>query len=641
MKLTNVGEFNNIYDFVNNKVELYKSREKNMETLFEFMFSEQDNIMAEMSDGYRIKKLSYGQVKAEIFAATPTLADILSDIPLGSMIGIYMSNSISWIKVLWTILACGYSPLLINTSLPDKVIEDILQTQGVGAVISDGKTFDVLTVSFEDALRPSDKTLSPRPFGSEIIFMSSGTSENVKLCAYNGENFFYQICDSYNIIKQCPAIATHYKGELKQLTLLPFYHVFGFIAVYLWFGFFSRTFVFLKDLNPVTIQNTIKKHEVTHFFAVPSVFERVHTAALSKIQARGDAAYKKFKRGIRISNSAGPLHDKFARSMLKEVREGLFGDSVSFLISGGGAIKPETLNFFNGIGYHLTNGYGMTELGITSFDKSASPKQLSKASIGSSFGYTEYKIDEGGQLLVRGKTRAARIITNGASVASSYDEWFETKDLVRLDGGCFYHLGRADDLVIGSSGENLNPTLIEPLLAVENCSGVCLIGDSDGSPIIIASVQNCFSLSRLNDITSSLEEALKAAKLDKAIKKIVLTSDPLMEAGDFKISRKKIKSKYLSGKFTVIEREKAEEHINSAVSELERELIELIAKALEKDPDKIGASDHFFHDLEGTSLDYFLLLDLVRSKYAIEINDSVSESLCSAKDFCDFIKSKS
>ena len=636
VKLTNIGRFDNIDDFIKDKLEKYKDREKTMESLFEFMFSEETNIMAEISDGYRIKKFSYGQIKNEIIAMSPTLAEGLSCVPKGAMVGIYMSNSINWIKIFWAVLLCGYRPLLMNTAFPDTLLNGIIQKHNVGAVISDGKRFDTLTLLTNDVAVASDKALENTPFGEEVIFMSSGTTGEVKLCAYNGENFFYQVLDSYNIVKQCPEIATHYKGELKQLALLPFYHVFGFIAVYLWFGFFSRTFVFLKDLNPTTIQNTIKKHEVTHFFAVPSVFERVHKAAVSKIKARDGKAYAKFSRALKIANSTKCFNKTVSKAFLKEVREGLFGDSVCFLISGGGGIDNSTLEFFNGIGYHLANGYGMTELGITSVEKSAHPKQLIKGSIGSPFGYSEYKIDGNGQLLVKGRTRAARIIIGDDVIKTDYDEWFATNDLVVERDGCYYHLGRADDLVIGSNGENLNPTIIEPMLKVQNCNEICLVADKDNSPVIIASVQNCFSQSRLDGVFDALHKAVSDANLDKLITKIVITSDPLMEKGDFKISRKKIRKKYIDGGFTVVEKNKTSEHIEEVSSKLEREIIELIAAALEKDASEIGPTDNFFLDLGGTSLDYFMLLDSVRAKYSVELSEN--STLYSARDFCDHIK---
>ena len=638
MKLTNVGSFDNIFDFVKHKIGIYQNREKTMETLFELMFSESENTMAEISDGYRIRKFSYGQIKSEISAAASTLAELLSDVPLGKMVGIYMSNSINWIKVLWCVIMCGYRPLLMNTSFSDAILEDILKKHDVGAVISDKKQFSVLTVLAEDALKPSDKKLDTREFGTEILFMSSGTTENVKLCAYNGENFFYQICDTYNIITQCPSIATHYKGELKQLALLPFYHVFGFIAVYLWFGFFSRTFVFLKDLNPATIQNTVKKHNVTHFFAVPSVFERVHKAVLSKVKAKDKKSYKKLCRALKISNSLGKANKAFAKSALKEVRENLFGDSICFLISGGGGIDTETLKFFNGIGYHLANGYGMTEIGITSFEKSASPKQLVKGSIGSQFGYTEYKVAEGDRLFVKGRTRASRIFMGDKIINTDYDEWFDTKDIVKVEKGRYYHCGRSDDLIVGANGENLNPVIIEPLLTVENSNGVCLIADESNSPVAIVSVQNCFSVTRLDGIFNAVERAITRANLDSVIKKVVITSESFMDAGEFKVSRKRVRRKYLSGELTTIERSRASEHIQTASARLEQEIIDIIAEILERDVSKVGATDHFFHDLGGTSLDYFMLLDAVRNKYSVEISEATSENLHSARDFYDFIR---
>lgn len=638
MKLTNVGSFDNIFDFVKHKVEIYKNREKTMETLFELMFSESENIMAEISDGYRIKKFTYGQLKAEICAAAPTLAEQLSDVPQGRMVGIYMSNSINWIKAFWCVIICGYRPLLMNTSFSSVILEDILKNHEVGAVISDKMQFSVLTVLAEDALKPSEKTLEARKYGTEVLFMSSGTTENVKLCAYDGESFFYQICDTNNLLTQCPSIATHYKGELKQLALLPFYHVFGFIAVYLWFGFFSRTFVFLKDLNPTTIQNTIKKHNVTHFFAVPSVFERVHKAVLSKVQARDKKSYKKLCRALKISNSLGKANKKFAKIFLKEVRENLFGDSICFLISGGGGIDAEALKFFNGIGYHLANGYGMTEIGITSFEKSASPKQLIKGSIGSTFGYTEYKVVDGDKLFVKGKTRASRILMGDRVINTDYDEWFDTKDLVRVEKGRYYHQGRADDLIVGANGENLNPIIIEPLLTVENSNGVCLIADENNSPVAIVSVQNCFSITRLDGIFNAVERAITRANLDSVIKKVVITSESFMDAGEFKVSRKRVRRKYLSGELTTIERARASEHIQKASARLEQEIIDIIAEILERDSEKVGATDHFFHDLGGTSLDYFMLLDTVRSKYSVEITEATSENLHSAREFYNFIR---
>lgn len=54
----------------------------------------------------------------------------------------------------------------------------------------------------------------------------------------------------------------------------------------------------------------------------------------------------------------------------RRMRENLLGESVPCGITGGSAHRRETLNSFNGIGYHLANGYGMTEIGIMSVELS-------------------------------------------------------------------------------------------------------------------------------------------------------------------------------------------------------------------------------------------------------------------------------
>ena len=431
MKLTNIHGFASIEQYISYKLADYTKREKNFESLFHYMFDETDNVMVENSDGYRVNRITYGEFKKQILAAVPTVADSFADIPAGEMVGLYMANCPEWILLFWAILAAGYRPLLMNTRLSDEVLEGILAEYQVKGVISDGKLFSAKTILKEDAVRPSDKAYVHRPFGNEVIFMSSGTSSHVKLCAYTGENFYYQVCDSVNIVKACPDICRHYKGELKHLALLPLCHVFGFIATYLWFGFFARTFVFPRDLNPATIQRTVKKHNVTHIFAVPMVWESVARAALSKIKARGDKTYRRFLRTSSMVNSLGSKGDFLAKRILSEVRDGLFGDSICFLISGGSDINLNTLRFFNGIGYHLANGYGMTEIGITSVERSRSKKILNSGSIGAPFGQTEYSIDESGKLLVRGKTRASRILCDGQETVTDPEGWFCTGDLMR------------------------------------------------------------------------------------------------------------------------------------------------------------------------------------------------------------------
>jgi len=639
MKLDNIGPFSTIDEYVKHKLAKYTKEEKNLETLFRYMFDESDNVMAELSDGYRIKKITYGQFRERIVSIAPTLERELRDVPKGSLVGLYMANSPEWIELFWATLMCGYDVLIMNTRLFDEVLEKSISDYAVKAVISDRKIFSVKTLIAAEVAVPSDLPPVTGPFGTHVIFMSSGTTENVKLCSYTGENFYYQICDSVNIIKNCPDIKRHYDGQIKQLVLLPLCHVFGFIAVYLWFAFFSRSFVFPKDLNPTTIQNTVKKHKVTHIFAVPMVWEAVHKAALGKIKGRGKGTYRKFRMMHAIASRTGGFGTWLAKRSFGELRDGLFGDSIQFLISGGSHIKTETLKFFNGIGYHMANGYGMTEIGITSVEKSKSKKILNSGSIGAPFGETEYRVAEDGELLVCGKTMASRVMQNGIARETDYTVPFHTGDLVRCVKGRYYIDGRKDDLIVSESGENLNPVLAERAVSVPGIDRTCVFLAKSGEVVLLANVSGCFSEEKLTAIWHALGDSISRAGLASEIKRIYFTNESLMAAGEFKPNRRRIARDFSSGKIRVIDPRKIKENLDELLSELENEVRKCFAEALgREDAESIGVNDGFFTDLDGTSIDYFALLGLIKKRFGVELITDGDQKPVTVKDICQFIK---
>lgn len=638
MKLTNISGFKNIEEYILHKLSLYELREKSFDTLFEFMFSEADNVMYETSVGYRIKKVTYGEAKAHILNTAGCVANALSGVERGSMVGIYMQNSPDWLRIFWCVIMLGYRPLLMNTRLPDAVLENIISDYSVGAVISDGKRFSVSTF-LNSELSVEGEPYESQGFGTEVIFMSSGTTDKVKLCAYTGENFYRQVCDSARVVSSCPGIRSHYKGELKHLVLLPFCHVFGFIAVYLWFGFFSRCFVFPKDLNPDTVRNTVKKHEVTHIFAVPMVWESVHKAVIAKIKEKGDKTFRKFMRATALVNKLpAALGDAFAKSALSEIRDALFGDSIRFMITGGSGIQKSAVEFFNGIGYRLVNGYGMTELGITSVETSSSKKVIAKCSVGQPIGSAEYSVNPDGVLVVKALTRAARIMQGGKVAETDYSEGFLTSDLVSVEDGRYYIHGRSDDLIILENGENLNPEIAEQTLKLPEIDRISVFADGKGFATVIASIPACYSKDRLNSIYERLIARISEAKLDRDIHRIYFTQENLISGNDFKVSRAKIRRRVEEGRISLIDPKCIEERIDELLSALEGEVAECFAEALGRSRSEIRADDGFFGDLGGTSLEYFSLLSILKSRFGLDFMPNGTERLATVRDFCEKIK---
>jgi len=151
-KINGINGFSSVTAYLRDKISRYEAVEKSFENFFSFMFSERDNIMAEVPDGYRVKKITYGQCADKIKAFAPAFASALSELPKGDMVGLYMANSVEWVETLWCILMCGYRPLLMNARMTDEMLEKILADYNISTVISDGKQFSVNTLIAQDIM---------------------------------------------------------------------------------------------------------------------------------------------------------------------------------------------------------------------------------------------------------------------------------------------------------------------------------------------------------------------------------------------------------------------------------------------------------------------------------------------------------
>lgn len=637
-----LGSYKNINAFVEAKLKAYSETDKGFSSLFEMCFSEKSNVMYERSEGYRIIKTTYGEAYNGVLKTASALSARLSGAIYNSVVGIYMENSLEWIECFWAVIACGFRPLLLNLRLDDSTLNQALADCKAFAVISDGKQFSVPTIKANELANGADG-FKPDKFGTEILLMSSGTSSHVKVCAYSAEELYYQVLDSYEIIKECKAMKTHYKGHLKLLTFLPFYHVFGLIAVYMWFAFFSRTFVQLNDMAPQTIVGTIKRHKVTHIFAVPMFWEKVYEEAIKTIKGRGEKTYAKFLRGMKLADRIGdvPLLGRiFSRLAFKEVRQNLFGESISFMITGGSGIGNNVLSFFNNIGYRLANGYGMTEIGITSVELSSKKRLLNGGFVGKPMSFVEYKINNEGELLVRGKVIARYVIKDGAVIAN--DDWFNTKDLAECKNGHYLILGRRDDVVISSAGENVNPNLLEPHFKdIAGVDGVCIIGGKQNGetvPILLVSINKHTTKERFEQIDAEVKERINAINAAQLLRKVVYVTALLIQGQEFKLNRTRIRADYENGSFPVYDYN-AEIDVSNG-DELFEQIRQLFALALDKPVSDIGADADFFLDHGGTSLDYFAMVSKMQEEFGVPFPTAGGNSLNTVNGIYEFIKAE-
>ena len=188
---------------------------------------------------------------------------------------------------------------------------------------------------------------------------------------------------------------------------------------------------------------------------------------------------KIYKKQIEPTISKGPLkhllklpglskviHNKI-RSKLVEV----FGGKFFEIVIGGAALNSQVEFFLRKIGFPITNGYGMTECGpLISY----SPWHEIKArSVGRVVDTLEISVDSDnpenvvGEILVRGENVMQGYYKNPEATKEALDEdgWLHTGDLGLIDKDGFIYLkGRAKNMILGASGQNIFPEEIESRL---------------------------------------------------------------------------------------------------------------------------------------------------------------------------------
>lgn len=636
MKYNNLANKKSVDQFVNYKLDLLNNKEVSFKTLFELMFSEKENTFYEYNKKYKVIQITYGEAYKDILNIAFTLKKSIK-LPLNSIIGLYLNNDIHWLEVFWALLYLGYRPLLLNSKLTDDVLNNLIKESGCELVVSNGKNFDVDTLNYFDL--KIEEGFIDSSFADEILFLSSGTS-SVKICAYTSLEITNIVKKAKEVVLANSRVKKHYEGELKLLALLPFYHIFGFVAVYLWFTFFSRTLVELTDLSNKNVLFVINHHKVTHIFAVPLLWNKVYDSVMKEISNRGEKTLKKFNKGLKLSLKLGNsfLGRAFRKVAFKEIRDNLFLDHISFMISGGSFIDRKVLEFFNGIGYHLTNGYGSTEIGITSVELSNKFKYITSGSIGKPLDKINYRINDNHELLVKGNSLADYLLIKGEKHPHKEDEWYNTFDLASYKNGRFYIEGRKDDLIIPKSGENINPNLVEEKLRNDDIVELCLIPEkNNNAPILLVELNKYLSIEKANKILEALKEKIRLEKLNTEIGEIVLIKDKLIEEEDFKLNRKKILRKFNNHEYRLFT-ENVNNNTSTDLDEVTLKIKEIFSNNFNREITDLDGD--IFLELGGSSLDYFAIIGEIHEEFGLDLSKVPDSSLVTIRAISEYIKTK-
>ena len=245
---------------------------------------------------------------------------------------------------------------------------------------------------------------------------------------------------------------------IRFLNLLPLSHVFGqFLGIFLP-QLLAGTVIFHDSLNPTEIIRLVREQRISVIVAVPRLMESLKDKIERDMDAMGRRPW--FEKQL-----AAAQGEHFVRRWWRFRRiHSQFGWKFWAFISGGAALDADTEEFWRRLSFVVIQGYGLTE--TTSLISLNHPFHTGKRSIGKVLEGREMKLDENGEILVRGANVAAGYWQEKALKPVLNEEgWFRTGDLGEVDAeGNLYFRGRKKNVIVTRKGMNIYPDDLEAAL---------------------------------------------------------------------------------------------------------------------------------------------------------------------------------
>ena len=571
-----------------------------------------------------------------------------------SRIILKMANSPAWGEVFWATLMSGFVPVLIDAKTPRDNVENLAkQAKAIALISDDNHEYSLNKIRLDNILQSSNDGHVINKWANEVIFSSSGTTGDAKLMVFNGENFVHQICCSLDMGKESLDIMYPKKyGKLKILAMIPFHHIFGFVAVFLWYTFYGKTLVFPKSNTPSDILLICQKVGITHVYSVPLFWDSLALSVTRKFALQSEDKQKLLEKMIAYNLKELEFKDAgLAASPIvsDKVKKMLLGNKVKYCISGGGYLSAETLRTINGLGYPLYNGYGMTEIGVTSVELSQDVKQRLLGQIGHPLHDVEYKINENGELLVKSPTIHIREIIGGVEKDTVLDNgYFHTGDIVSEGNNGYLIKGRMKDVIINANGENIFPDELEMYFrGLPLITNLSVLGTVSKDKALHEDITLVLELDdkATEEGIKELETSIKAIKLphDAKIDNIYLAKNKLPIANNMKVKRFVIKKEIENGssQFVLINAKKVSPKTRKLSEDAIKNILpvvrQLFSKVLVLPTFKIDDEDHWINDLGGDSMNYVELVQEIDHEFGIEIEEEKYGVLTCVNDFVEEI----
>lgn len=246
-------------------------------------------------------------------------------------------------------------------------------------------------------------------------------------------------------------------------SVLPVHHTYECTCAFLMPLYKGASIAFCEGLKYIT--KNLEEVKPTMLLGVPVLIETLYKRIWKAAKEKGkDKTLKRLLAFNRKTKKAGlDISKPFTKDILS-----VFGGRMRVIISGGAAIDPEILQFFNDIGIIGVQGYGLTECSPMAALNPDVEKDMRNSSVGHLLPGMGVKVidkdPEGiGEICLSGRNVMMGYYNNPEATEEVLkDGWFHTGDQGYVDEEDFIYItGRKKNVIITGNGKNVFPEELE------------------------------------------------------------------------------------------------------------------------------------------------------------------------------------
>ena len=382
------------------------------------------------------------------------------------------------------------------------------------------------------------------PYNMSILLFTSGTTSQSKAVMLNQYGIVTNIYDML-------LVESFYETDVN-IAFLPFHHIFGSTGMLVMLAAGLKT-VFPDGLR--YIKQNLLEYKVSVFVGVPILIDKMYSTMISEIEKQGKTKLINF--AVKVSNILLKFNIDIRRKIFKKLINAL-GGNMRFIVSGGAPLDSKVSKWFNQIGIHLVQGYGLTE--TSPVISAESDNAIKYGSVGKPMHSIEVLIKNSdsngiGEIAVKGPNVMLGYYKNETQTNDVLkDGWFYTGDLGYIDkDGFLFITGRKKDLIVLKNGKKVFPEELELLInrldEVEESFIYGLPSSNDKNDVKVAvkivynkdfvnkRYPNISEKDLQNVLWAKIKDINKTLPMYKYIKHMTLTSEPLIKTTTNKIKR--------------------------------------------------------------------------------------------------------